>query len=589
RVFHLFSKLQNALCSYTTDTLSYILTVKSFCENSSKWMLWRETELNLMMGIKDRTDQITKVTDAKNKGQVFLKHMKNMFTPAASIVNQYAKLEKELTDVLRDTLDGLNKLDCFVDAVEKLAVTSPHVFMENEMLCLPEDITLDDLQVVLLATAFISPLLLEFKNDNEEFFLPKLKNMEFLTCRLDKYIQTTKILCEKLEKSCSCHFSLKKTNNIKVNVHKGLSKDDIQKMLDHINLLDEIRWDQDFRMVFLFQPETGQDFVKEFTERQPRMLEFLQQLEETAVQLSRMHTGAKISSVAGSSVGLVGGVMSIVGLALIPVTFGASLALTMTGVGLGIASGVNSAVTIATEIGVNKTQNKKAGEFFQNFMEDVQSLQDCVDQVSNQIVERLNVAQLEDAVGREKVACTGRTVAKSIDLAAGVRLLKTKEVVSSVGKAVAQEGKLGQSISRMASDVPDIGQVAAKSSLALTKSARVGLFAVNALFVGLDIFIICKDSISLAKGSQSEAAQLISERVALWRSVMGSWQKIHKSLTKGLPAAEKKEAVLNTPFYMSACKKLTKILKLLLLLINSQLFYIFENKIFMSAECTASL
>ncbi|XP_028311958.1 uncharacterized protein LOC114468970 [Gouania willdenowi] len=548
-------KLQNALCRYTTDTLSYILTVKSFCENSSKWMLWRETELDLMMDIKDRMDQITKVTDAKNKGQAFLKHMKNMFTPAASVVNQYAELEKELSEVLRDTLDGLNKLDCFLDAVEKLAVTSLHVFMENEMLCLPVDVTLSDIQVVLLATASISPLLLEFKKENEEFFLPKLKNLEVIAYRLDKYIQTIETICEKLEKSCSCDFGLKKTNIIKVNVHKGLSKDYIQKMLDHINLLDEIRMDQHFRMVFLFQQEPGQHFVKEFTERRPRMLEFLQQLEETAVQLSRMHTGAKISSVAGSSVGLVGGVLSIVGLALMPFTAGASIVLTLTGLGLGITSGVNSAVTTATEIGVNSAQTKKAGELFQDFMEDVQSLQDCVDQVSSQMAERLKATKVEVAVGVGRAVFTGGGVAKSIDsvvdLAAGVRLLKTQEVVTSVGKAVAQEGKLGQSTSRMASDVPDIGQVAAKSSLALTKSARVGLIAVNALFVGLDIFIICKDSISLAKGSQSEAAQFISERVALWRSVMGSWQKIHDSLAEGLPAAENKEAALSTPFYMN--------------------------------------
>uniref|UniRef100_A0A8C5NEW4 Uncharacterized LOC114467803 n=1 Tax=Gouania willdenowi TaxID=441366 RepID=A0A8C5NEW4_GOUWI len=537
-------KLPNALCRYTTDTLSYILTVKSFCENSSKWMLWRETELDLMMDIKDRMDQITKVTDAKNKGQAFLKHMKNMFTPAASVVNQYAELEKELSEVLRDTLDGLNKLDCFLDAVEKLAVTSLHVFMENEMLCLPVDVTLSDIQVVLLATASISPLLLEFKKENEEFFLPKLKNLEVIAYRLDKYIQTIETICEKLEKSCSCDFSLKKTNNIKVNVHKGLSKDYIQKMLDHINLLDEIRMDQHFRLVFLFQQKKGQHFVKMFTEQQPRMLEFLQQLEDTAVQLNRMHTGAKISSVAGSSVGLVGGVTSIVGLALMPVTFGVSLALTMTGAGLGIASGVNSVVTTATEIGVNTAQLKKAGELFQNFMEDVQKLQDCIDQVISLMAERMTAAQVEAAVGVGRAVCTGGA-------ATAIRLLKPKEVVTSVGKAVAQEGKLGQSISRMASDVPDIGQVATKSSLALTKSARVGLIAVNALFVGLDIFIICKDSISLAKGSESEAAQFISERVALWRSMMGSWQKIHESLAKGLPAAEKKEAVLSAPFYMS--------------------------------------
>uniref|UniRef100_A0A8C5HWI6 Uncharacterized LOC114467808 n=1 Tax=Gouania willdenowi TaxID=441366 RepID=A0A8C5HWI6_GOUWI len=470
-------KLQNALYSYTMNTIKNILKVKSFCEDSSEWIFCRETELNLMMDIKNRNEQLTKAPDLRKKD--FLKHMKNMFTPVE-------KLEKELTEVLKDTLEGLEKLDCFLDAVEKLAVTSLHVFMENEMLRLSDDVTLDDLQAVLRATASISPLLLVFKYDNKNLFLPKLKHVEVLICRLDKYIQTIKTICEKLETSCSCDFSLKKTNNIQVNVHKRLSEDYIQKMLDHINLLDEIRWDQHFRMVFLFQVETGQHFVNEFTERQPRMLEFLQLLEETAVQLSRMHTGAKISKVTGKSLGLVGGVLSVVGLALSPVTAGASLALTAAGAGLGITSGVNSVVTAVTEFGVNTAQEKKAGELFQNFMEDFQSLQDCVD---------------------------------------------------------AQEGKLGQSISRMASDVPDFGQVAAQHLV--LKSAEYGLSAVSTLFGGLDVIFLCKDGISLAKGSQSEVAKFISERVAMWRSVMGSWQKIHESLTEGLQTAEKKEAILN--------------------------------------------
>ncbi|KAG7460104.1 hypothetical protein MATL_G00217720 [Megalops atlanticus] len=61
------------------------------------------------------------------------------------------------------------------------------------------------------------------------------------------------------------------------------------------------------------------------------MHKFLGALEERAVQLDRMKTGASISSVAGSTVGLAGGVVSIVGLALAPVTAGASLTLTMVG------------------------------------------------------------------------------------------------------------------------------------------------------------------------------------------------------------------------------------------------------------------
>ncbi|GLD48930.1 uncharacterized protein AKAME5_000281500 [Lates japonicus] len=85
-----------------------------------------------------------------------------------------------------------------------------------------------------------------------------------------------------------------------------LSEDDIQKMLSHVNQLEEIRMNQHFRMVFLFQEESCCGFIREFSKRQPRMLEFLKDLEESAVQLDRMSKGAKISSVAGGSVGLLG-------------------------------------------------------------------------------------------------------------------------------------------------------------------------------------------------------------------------------------------------------------------------------------------
>uniref|UniRef100_A0A4W6E3C4 Apolipoprotein L n=1 Tax=Lates calcarifer TaxID=8187 RepID=A0A4W6E3C4_LATCA len=237
-------------------------------------------------------------------------------------------------------------------------------------------------------------------------------------------------------------------------------------------------------MVFLFQEESCCGFIREFSKRQPRMLEFLKDLEESAIQLDRMSKGAKISSVAGSSVGAVGGVLSIVGLALIPVTAGVSLALTMTGVGLGVTSGVNSAVTTATEIGVNRKHQKKASEVFQSFMEDVLG----------------------------KAGAIGKGIDSIVDAASAVKLLQSEEVFTGVGKVVAEEGKALRNVPRVASDIPDIGQAAVKGPLALSKSARAGLIALNALFLGMDIFFICKDSISLAKGSETEVSQFIRAR-----------------------------------------------------------------------------
>ncbi|XP_074513569.1 uncharacterized protein LOC141781625 [Sebastes fasciatus] len=545
-------ELQEALCCYTTDTLIYIDTVREFCERSPKWMLGRETELHMMVDIKDRADSIGlsigHVTQSKNKGKrgnAIWEYMKSKVTADS----RRAELEKELAAVLKDTLRGLEKLDCFLDAVENLAVTSLHVFMEeNQTLHLPKGISLEQVQVVITALREIYHLLLEFKRDASIFFLPKLQNVEVLSYQLDKYIKTTQKICEKLEKSSFSDFCLNMNTKTLVDLVVDLSEDDIQRMLHHINQLDKIRMNQSFRTVFLFQEEPCSGFISKFSERKPRMLQFLEDLEEDAVQLDRMNKGAKISSVAGSSVGAVGGVLSIVGLALIPVTAGASLVLTMTGLGLGITSGVNSAVTTGTEIGINRKHQKKASETFQSFMEDVQCIQGCLEEVIKRETSQIDVAV---GVGKVlgKVCVIGKGIDGFVDAVSAVKLLKTEKMAVSAGRGALQEGKALRNVPRVAADIPDIGQAAAKAPLAITNSARAGLIGLNALFLGMDVFFICKDSISLAKGSETEFSQFIRARAALWASEIDTWQKIHDFLCEGQLTSKENKAVLEMPFY----------------------------------------
>ncbi|XP_074513463.1 uncharacterized protein LOC141781542 [Sebastes fasciatus] len=504
-------ELQEALCRYTADTLIYINTVREFCERSPEWMLGREKETAILESMK------SKVTADSRR----------------------AELEKELAAVLKDTLGGLEKLHSFLDAVENLAVTSLHVFMEeNQGLHLPEGISLEQVQVVITAAREICPLLVEFKRDESVFFLPKLQNVEVLSYQLNRYIQTTQTICEKLEKSSFSDFCLNMNARPLVDLDVDLSEDDIQRMLHHINQLDEIRMNQSFRTVFLFQEQPCSGFISEFSERKPRMLQSLEDLEENAVQLDRMNKGAKISSVAGSSVGAAGGVLSIIGLALIPVTAGASLILTMTGLGLGITSGVNSVVTTATEVGVNHTHQKKASETFQRFMKDVQCLQDCLEEVIKR--ETNNVSGNVWAIGKVIIGLVN---------VASVSILKTEELAVSAGRVAVQEGKALRNVPRVAADIPDIGQAAAKAPLVLSKSARVGLIGLNALFLGMDVFFICKDSISLATGSETKFSQFIRARATLWHSEIDTWQKIHDFLCEGQLTSKQNKAVLETPFY----------------------------------------
>ncbi|KAK7939958.1 hypothetical protein WMY93_003284 [Mugilogobius chulae] len=490
------TELKDKLSLYVLDTFSYIETVKVFLDGLDEWKLWREKELNQLLYIKDRSDN-TKLRK---------------------------QLQEELSASLNTTLMGLEALGHFVDAVERLAVTSVHVFVEeNPVLLLPEEGALGTVQDIITAAKNICPQLVEFKREHKDFFSPKLQNVEVLAYQLDEYIKSVQRICGTIKKGPLGDFEF---FTPVVDIDEEISDDDVQKMLENITLLQEFRQDETFRMMFLFQDEYCSSFMKVFSEAEPRMLQFLAELEDSAVQLDRMNKGARISSVTGSSVGAVGGVLSIIGLALIPVTAGASLALTLTGVGLGITSGVNSAVTTATEIGVNRTQQKRASETFQKFMEDVSNLQECLMEV------------MQSVDGQIISPASGLLVCKGVASAA----TKTAAVVATDALAL-------RNVPRVASDLPDVGSAAARGAVGLSRGARGGFIALNALFLGVDVFFIVKDSINLAQGSETEMSKFIRARSALWRSEMTSWQKIYGLLKQGQPSFKKKQAILVTEFY----------------------------------------
>uniref|UniRef100_A0A8C6USQ1 Si:ch73-233k15.2 n=2 Tax=Neogobius melanostomus TaxID=47308 RepID=A0A8C6USQ1_9GOBI len=545
------TELEEALTSYAMDTFSYIEMMKDFLDGLSKWMLMRETELNVLLDIKERAASIelsvSHVTQSQDKGKAFLEYMKSKFVPSV-VERQREELQEKLAATLKTSLMGLEALGRFLDAVERLSVTAVNVFQEdNPVLLLPEEGALDTVQHVIIAAQGICPNLVEFKRDNAEFFSPKLQNVEVLAYQLDEYIKAVQMICGTIKKGPVSEFNFVK---LMVDIDEEISEDDVQKMLDSINLLQELRQDEAFRMVFLFQGEYCCSFIERFSEGEPRMQQFLSELEDSAVQLDRMNMGARISSVAGSSVGAVGGVLSIIGLALIPVTAGASLALTMTGVGLGITSGVNSAVTTATEIGVNRTQQKRASETFQKFMEDVKNIQDCLDEVTyqNSDSEYVDVAVVVGKV-LGKAGTVGKGIDSLVDLASAAKLLRSEEVLASAGKVVAEEGKALRNVPRVASELPDMGQAAARGPLAMSRGARGGFIALNALFLGMDVFFIVKDSMNLARGSETEVSKFIRARSALWQSQMDSWQKIYELLEKGQVSFQKKQGILKTEFY----------------------------------------
>lgn len=296
----------------------------------------------------------------------------------------------------------------------------------------------------------------------------------------------------------------------------------------------------------MFQDDLLLPFLQEFEERRYKMLQFLDQLDESTGQMDKMHKGSRISSIAGSSVGAAGSVLTIVGLALSPVTAGLSLGLTIAGISLGVTSGVNSLVTTLTKVLVTKREKNKASKTFEDFMKDVGDLYDCLEKagVKGTTQEELAEAMAKVAV---ELASHGKAVDALVDAVSAFRMFKSEELIASVVGRLMIRG--AQGASKLALDIPDIGGAAARGAAGFTRAARVGFGALNALFLGIDIFFIVKDSLSLAKGRQSELVKFFRARSALWRSQMASWEKIYESQKKGQERLEMHLAVLDTPFY----------------------------------------
>uniref|UniRef100_A0A671Z0R6 Uncharacterized protein n=1 Tax=Sparus aurata TaxID=8175 RepID=A0A671Z0R6_SPAAU len=410
-------ELQEALCRYTTDTLTYIYTVRGFCEGISTWKDAREKDLSKLEEIKDRAKKVdlsfSHVTQSKSKKKGLWEYVKNTVTSEYDD-SRRAELQRELAAVLEVILKGLKKLAHFLGAVEKLAVTSLHVFMEeNQVLHLPKGISLEHVQVVINAARLICPLLLKFKRDASDFFLPKLQNVEVLSYELDEYTETTRMICEDLEKRSYIFFHLPMTKKHLADLGGNLSEDDKQRIVCQIN----------------------QHYV------------------------------------------------------------------------------------------------------FKSFMEDVQSLQGCLEEVISKQIIKIEAFKMDVLAEIKKVLSSVKAIRKGIDVI--VDAGSAFKLLNRPGRVVVEEGTAVSNVSR----------VAIKGPLALSKTARVGFIGLNVLFLGMDVFFICKDGYSLSKGSETVVSQFIRARAALWSSEMDSWKKIHDSLCKGQKTSEKHRAVLDKTFY----------------------------------------
>uniref|UniRef100_A0A672PX02 Si:ch73-233k15.2 n=1 Tax=Sinocyclocheilus grahami TaxID=75366 RepID=A0A672PX02_SINGR len=502
------AQLEERLTEYVKDTLSYIETVRDFCDQEPTWTSERKAERDKLRGISENQQE-----------------------------KEEKKKKEELSAVLKDTLEGLKKLEPFLDAVEKLlAVTSSRVF--NEQIFLLQGESPERVQSVIKDARRDAPLLIHFKRNAESFFQPLLQNVNILVFQLNILY-----IC------FSFKFEMKNDNNYteilyrykmgqpSVQLILNASENAMNQMLHHLDQLREIRMNQDTRLAFLFQ-ENAQKFIDVFGEHRSKMWQFLSHLEETADKLDSMKKGASISTVAGSSVGILGGALSLIGIVFALFTGGASLFVTAAGAGLGGISAVNSIVTGITETKVNQHQERNAQSYLKSYKDDMIKIEDCLKEAANSEGPLVKPS----AVTKTILTNIGEGLKESlnvVDAAAAIRVHKSENVTAAATKIAMRELDT-------ASDVPQVAiQLSGTRQLATTVKVVKGISSVVNLFYS---YLIAEESKSLAKGSESEVSKLIRSRAALWKSELEAWEKMHKSLSIGIKTISESKHTLKKQF-----------------------------------------
>ncbi|KAK7944895.1 hypothetical protein WMY93_000623 [Mugilogobius chulae] len=195
---------------------------------------------------------------------------------------QESELQTRLTEVLENIRRRLQELTNFMEALERLAVTSEHVLKPSSQLQVSVDLRSVG-KVLFVENKELTPnkeLLNSPKQNIEElelFFSPKLQNIEPLQLQLQVYITALRSMCRPLQDSDLMDFCL---DMPQVHLRKELS----EEQRTRIKELQQLRMNESVRLLFLLKHE-AQTLVFEFNQGKTQMQQCLKKLEECAVKL----------------------------------------------------------------------------------------------------------------------------------------------------------------------------------------------------------------------------------------------------------------------------------------------------------------
>ncbi|XP_048196408.1 apolipoprotein L2-like [Perognathus longimembris pacificus] len=228
-------------------------------------------------------------------------------------------------------------------------------------------------------------------------------------------------------------------------------------------------------------------FLDEFPRVRLELEERMRKLRDLADRVDKVHRDCTISHVVAGSTGVVSGVLTILGLALAPVTAGVSLALSATGLGLGTAATVASVATSVVDTSTKLSAKAEASSLLSTEVDKAKVADDVLAEVKPRVV-ALTQNCFRD-LPRLQRNIRAMNLAK-----ANPRLAASAKRLMTTGKISARSTK-------------QVQKAFGGTALAMTKGARVMGAATAGVSLLMDVINLVEESTHLHQGAKTESAE----------------------------------------------------------------------------------
>ncbi|XP_068135243.1 apolipoprotein L3-like [Hyperolius riggenbachi] len=253
--------------------------------------------------------------------------------------------------------------------------------------------------------------------------------------------------------------------------------------------------------------ERMKQYVKEFldtlTELRDQLGNCTQEMRSIADDMDEFHKKATIASVAGSAVGIAGGLTTLAGLVLAPFTLGTSLTLSAIGITTATAGGVTGAAASIADTISTKNKLSRVEEIVTKANKKIEEMKKISEKIDKELNNwQCNLSSNEDTPEFARIG--GRFGFAGVEAARVARLIRISEASAQGTKVAMQGGR--------------------------TLTALSGIFA--GLFIFVDAYFVFKGAKDLQNGGKTKEAKDIRLCATELQGVQHSLQNREEELKK---------------------------------------------------------